>query len=266
MSTETTPVSQTPPPRDAHARPRGTRFPIGLVSVTAAMLVLSAAPLRADDDDATREQRSAQLIFNAMKMSNEAGWPIPPLVRQYRLAGTTSSGVGYRGQHVGREDGKNFVCLPGVTYLNEKGLALTLDQTAAQLGAERIGSDRRMGATIYVQRDDRGDADRILFLMRQGNVQPLLPKCTWTDRFRRNCWRPSVRRANHWPMPRNAWQTSIGVSMRFAENKTWTSTSRRLRSSCLSSFPSWISCRSRSMHFGSVCRKRGSDSITCKAG
>jgi ankyrin repeat protein len=144
---------------------------IGFVCAAVAAVVFSATILHAEDGDADREQRSGQLIFNGLRMSNQAGSPSAYLIAKWRRMGTTSAGVGYREQQLLREDGVRFVISPGVVYLNEKGMAMTLDETAAGLLAKPFGSDRQTGATVYLMTDDRDNPDRILYMCRRGNVQ-----------------------------------------------------------------------------------------------
>lgn len=129
------------------------------------VLAISLPPTASGTEhDSDREERSAQLIYNTVHMAQEANPPSPELIAQYRRAGSTSKGVGYRTQAVAEENGERFVWSFQVAYLDE--VETTVEFVNTNFGPFRSGGDAATGADIYLMPDD----NRIWFVLLVADI------------------------------------------------------------------------------------------------
>ena len=118
----------------------------------------------ATEHDSDREERSAQLIYNTVHMAQQDNAPSPELIAQYRRAGSTSKGIGYRTQAAAEEDGKRFIWSFQVAYLDE--VESTVEFVNTNFGPFHSGGDAATGADIYVMPEE----NRIWIVLLVGNI------------------------------------------------------------------------------------------------
>ncbi len=131
----------------------------------------------ADRHDTTREERSAQLIFNTAHMSRDAGKPTPELIERYRTRdvgnpdGPQFSGFGQRATVV-VDEGERIAWGFGVAYHRDGGVGYD-QQMEAVWGSIRYGTDPQTGATMYVQVPEDPERDssfNVVFILRVDNI------------------------------------------------------------------------------------------------
>ena len=122
------------------------RFPANafLTALLAAVLAIAfSLTAFADEHDLTREERSAQLIFNTAHMSPDAGTPTPELIARYRL------------QDVGNVGGPQF------TGFGQRPVIIVEDGERVGYGfGVAFGSDGGGGDDRHDRRDGSDRTDR----------------------------------------------------------------------------------------------------------
>jgi uncharacterized protein len=118
--------------------------------------------------DAAREALAGQLVFNTLHLSSAAGEPSAEEIAGYRRRGSTSHGVGYRGEVVALEAAGQLVWSFQIAFLRDAEAVEAHDQMPDRfLRPYARGVDEATGAAIFVIPEGGWGKQRIWFILRQ---------------------------------------------------------------------------------------------------
>lgn len=147
--------------------------------LAAVLIIAFSISALAENHDATREERSAQLIYNTAHMSRDAGKPTPELIARYHTQDFGNPGgprfVGFAQRPVTiEEDGGQVAWGFGVAYNSDGGVGYDR-MTEAFYGPSSLytaDTDPQTGATIYLSapEDPERGSIYITFVLRVDDI------------------------------------------------------------------------------------------------